>query len=287
MHVVKLLDGRKLSKKILSKLKKKVKKLKKLGIKPGIAILLIGRNTASEIYVTKKIETAINLGINAFLFKLSEKVKEKELLNIIHSLNKNKEVHGIIVQLPIPKHLDKLKVLNAINPEKDVDGFTSLNLGKLVQEKEELVAATPLGCIKLLEAYKVSFEGRNAVIVGHSIIVGKPLAFLLLNRNATVTICHKFTKNLKDITKKADLLFVAVGKPKLITVDMVRKNSVIVDIGINKIKGKIVGDVDFEKVKKKVKLITPVPGGIGPMTIAMLLENTVLAAERQCLKHSK
>jgi methylenetetrahydrofolate dehydrogenase (NADP+)/methenyltetrahydrofolate cyclohydrolase len=186
--------------------------------------------------------------------------------------------------LPLPSHLNKLRILNSIKPEKDVDGFTFSSLGKLMQEKEELVAATPKGCIKLLEAKKVKFQGKHAVIVGHSIIVGKPLAMLLLNRNATVTVCHKFTKNLSNFTRKADLLFVAVGKPKLIKASMVKKNAIIIDIGINKVKGKICGDIDFEKIKNKAKLITPVPGGIGPMTVAMLLENTVIAAEKTIKK---
>jgi len=279
-----LLNGLKESKKILGKLKKRIKLLKRKKIIPGLAIILVGKNEASKIYVSKKLKEAKALSMNAWLFSFPEKVREKKIIKLIKKLNEDKKVHGIIVQLPLPSHLNKLRILNSIKPEKDVDGFTFSSLGKLMQEKEELVAATPKGCIKLLEAKKVKFQGKHAVIVGHSIIVGKPLAMLLLNRNATVTVCHKFTKNLSNFTRKADLLFVAVGKPKLIKASMVKKNAIIIDIGINKVKGKICGDIDFEKIKNKAKLITPVPGGIGPMTVAMLLENTVIAAEKTIKK---
>jgi len=279
--VADLLDGNSLSKKMLSDLKERVSDFKsRAKITPKLAIILVGKDNASEIYVSKKLKNAKAIGIDAELIRFDENVSEQKLIDKIQEMNSDEKVHGLIIQVPLPKHLDMQKVLNSVCPLKDVDGFTCWNLGLLLQDKESFIPATPLGIIRMLEHYKIPVEGKNVCMVGHSLIVGKPLALLFLNKNATVTICHKFTKNLSEFTKKADILCVAVGKQNLITAKMVKKNAVVIDIGINRLSnGKIVGDVDFEKVKKKASFITPVPGGVGPMTVYCLLKNTLKAAE--------
>lgn len=278
----KLINGSDYSKTVLSRLKKEVSVLRKKRIIPQLAIVQVGSDKASNIYVSKKIKAAENIGVKGTLYSFSSKTSEKKLLGLINKLNNNKKVHGIIVQLPLPKHINKLKIINSVSSEKDVDGFTYFNLGKTAQNEKVLVSATPKACMALLEKYKVNLKGAHCVIINDSVIVGKPLAMLLLNEGATVTVCNKFTKNLSAKTRQADILFSAVGKPNFIKSSMVKKGFIGIDIGIVHLKNnKVVGDFAFNSLKKKAKLITPVPGGVGPMTVAMLLENTVLAAKQQ------
>lgn len=279
--LAKLLDGLKLSEKIEKTVAKEVSDFKqKKNIAPCLAVVLAGSNAASELYVKKKQEACKRVGIKSLKFDFSENVSEKELLEKVEEINADKNIHAAIIQLPLPKHINKIKILNSLCPCKDADGFTCWNLGKTIQGEEEFLPATVQGIISLLEEYKINLKGKHAVIVGHSLIVGRPLAEAFLNRNATVTVCHKETKNLANHTKQADVLVSAVGKVNLITAKMVKKNAIVIDVGINKIGGKTVGDVDFENVKKKASFITPVPGGVGPMTVASLLENTLKCAEK-------
>jgi len=268
----KLIDGKEIAKKIREEIKNEVAALKK---KPGLAAIIVGDNPASEVYVGIKRKTCEEVGIYSEEFKLPEETKEKELLELIRKLNNDNNIHAILVQLPIPKHINVERVFSEVALKKDVDGFSAVNVGILVSGDEAAVPCTPKGIVRLLEAIGVEIEGKNAVVVGRSEIVGKPTALMLLNRNATVTICHSKTKNLGEITSKADILVAAVGKPKMITADMVKEGAVVIDVGINKVDGKLIGDVDFENVKEKAGWITPVPGGVGPMTVAMLLENTL------------
>ena len=273
-----LLDGKETAKQIKIELKEKIKTLKETYNKvPTIAIVLVGNNPASEIYVRNKIKAASFVGMNHQLVKLDESITMEELLNEVERLNNDQDVSGIIVQLPLPNHLDEQIVINHINNEKDADGFGLLNKGKLFSGLPCLRPATPLGVMYLLEKYNIELEGKRAVVIGRSNIVGKPMALMLLEKNATVTIAHSRTKNLKELTKEADVLVVAIGKAKFVTEDMVKEGAVIVDVGINRIDGVLYGDVDFENVEKKASYITPVPGGVGPLTIAMLLLNTVTA----------
>ena len=265
-----LLDGIKVKKELLNELKNKIDTK---NIKPSLAVIQIGNDSASNIYIKNKEKTAINLGCKFEHIKFKEDCTEKEILDKIDELNNNNDVDGILVQMPIPKHLNEKTIQNRIISTKDVDGLTDINVGKLINNKKCLVSCTPQGIIKLLEESGVSIPGKNVVIVGRSKLVGKPLISLFLNNDATVTVCHSKTNNLKEFTKNADILVVAVGKKHLITEDMVKKDSVVIDVGINRIDGKLYGDVDYENVKNKVSLITPVPGGVGPMTVAMLLCN--------------
>ena len=278
-----LIDGKKVSKNILLKLSKAVNELMLSHIHPRLAVIMVGKDEASLSYVRQKQKACDITGIEWIQFDYEETVTTEVLIEKIHELNTDVSVHGILVQLPLPKNVYTPDVIKAIDPKKDVDGFTAYNLGKMFtsREFEHLAPCTPVGVIRLLEEYKVEIEGKNVVVVGHSNIVGKPLAMMFLNRNATVTICHKYTKNLAEYTVRADILCVAVGKPNLITADMVKNGAIVIDIGINRTKeGKLVGDIDFEAVSKKASLITPVPGGVGPMTVACLMENTVKAAKR-------
>lgn len=273
-----LLDGKETSKQIKLELKEQIKALKETYNKvPTIAIVVVGNNPASEIYVRNKIKAASFVGMNHELIKLEETVSMEELLNEVDRLNNDNNVSGIIVQLPLPKHLDEQLVINHINNEKDADGFGLLNKGRLFSGLPCLKPATPYGVMYLLEHYNIDLEGKRAVVIGRSNIVGKPMALMLLEKNATVTIAHSRTKDLKELTKEADILVVAIGKAKFVTEDMVKDGAVIVDVGINRIDGVLYGDVDFENVEKKASFITPVPGGVGPLTIAMLLKNTVNA----------
>ena len=273
-----LLDGKETAKQIKIELKEKIKTLKETYNKvPTIAIVLVGNNPASEIYVRNKIKASSFVGMNHQLVKLDESITMEELLNEVERLNNDQDVSGIIVQLPLPNHLDEQIVINHINNEKDADGFGLLNKGKLFSGLPCLRPATPLGIMYLLEKYNIELEGKRAVVIGRSNIVGKPMALMLLEKNATVTIAHSRTKNLKELTKEADVVVVAIGKAKFVTEDMVKEGAVIVDVGINRIDGVLYGDVDFENVEKKASYITPVPGGVGPLTIAMLLLNTVTA----------
>lgn len=271
-----ILDGSKFSKKILNQIKRQVSQMKK---KPVLAMVLVGDDPASKIYVGRKRIFCEKAGIGSQVITLPATTPEKDLLKIIANLNGNKNVTAIMVQLPLPKHINKDIIIESIDPKKDADCLHPLNFGRFAQEGESysiVAPATPLGIVKLLEEYKIKIDGKNAVVVGRSNIVGKPMAQFLLNRNATVTVCHRHTKNLRSYTQKADILVVAVGKKDMIKSDMVQKGVVVIDVGVNRGENKkIHGDVDFKSVSKKAAYITPVPGGVGPMTIAMLLWNTL------------
>lgn len=273
-----ILNGKELSKKIKSEIKEEVETLiKQTNIAPGLAIILVGSNPASEIYVRNKLKAASLCSIHAQLFKEEETITEEALIQLIKALNENADYHGIIVQLPLPKHINEQNIIDAIDVSKDVDGFGVVNKGCLFSGLPAMESATPYGIIRLLDAYRIPIEGSHAVVIGRSNIVGKPMALLLLNRNATVTICHSKTKHLEEITKTADILIVAIGKARYITADMVKQGAVVVDVGTNRVDGVLCGDVDFESVEKIASYISPVPGGVGPLTIASLLENTVKA----------
>ena len=273
-----IIDGKMVASHIKDKIAAEVKILKnKTGKTPGLAVVLVGDDPASAVYVKNKNKTCKNIGFQSFEHILSENTSENKLLNLINDLNNDEQVNGILVQLPLPSHISSKKVLVAINPQKDVDGFHLENVGRLVTGNALFKPCTPAGIIQLLDEYKIAIEGKNAVIIGRSNIVGKPVSFLLLERNATVTICHSRTKDLPSITRSADILIAAIGKPNFVSLDMVKNNAVVIDVGINRLDGKLVGDVDFASVSKQASLITPVPGGVGPMTIAMLMENTLQA----------
>jgi len=268
-----ILDGKKLRDKILTDLKQKIEKLNN---KPMLAVILVGNNPASQIYVNNKEKTAKNIGINSVVYKYSENITEKELLEKIDELNKDKNVNAILVQLPLPKHISKTNIINKIDPIKDVDGFTPYNFGKLLCGEEPYVyPCTPKGILLLLDEYKIDLDGKHVVVVGRSNIVGKPLSIMLLNKNATVTTCHSHTKNLGNITKTADILISAVGE-NIIEEKMLKSDCVVIDVGIFKDStGRIRGDIDFENISKITSYISPVPGGVGPMTITSLMLNTV------------
>ena len=260
-------------------LKEKVKKLKKEGVVPKLAVILANDLAASKIYVSKKREMCAELGVDEVEYMLDENTTTGEVINIIDRLNSDDSVHGILVQLPVFKHLDERKILERIDPSKDVDGFHPMNLGSLVMGNNRIVACTPKGIMMILKETGVDLKGKTAVVVGRSVIVGKPISQLLLNANATVITCHSKTVDLKKYTKMADILVVAAGVPHLVTEDMVKKGSIVIDVGINRIDGKIVGDVDTENVKKVAKYITPVPGGVGITTVVSLLGNLIEMAE--------
>ncbi len=274
-----LLDGKALSKKIREKIKNKVDDLKNNGVIPGLAVILVGDNPASQLYVNMKTKACEDVGIYSINHRMPSEIAEEELINVIKMLNDNPMVHGILVQLPLPKHIREENVIEAIDYKKDVDGFHPYSVGRLLRGNPLFYPCTPYGIIKLFEEYDIELKGKDVVIVGAGNITGKPLASMLTNAFATVQLCHIHTKNLKEKTKKADILITAVGKPKLITEEMVKEGCVVVDVGISRVGNKVVGDVDFEGVSGKVSYITPVPGGVGPMTIAMLLYNTVKAIE--------
>ncbi|BCD60014.1 MULTISPECIES: bifunctional methylenetetrahydrofolate dehydrogenase/methenyltetrahydrofolate cyclohydrolase FolD [unclassified Nitratiruptor] len=277
-----ILDGKKLSQKIKESIKKEVEELKKeQDIIPGLAVILVGDDPASHTYVKMKARACKDVGIYSIVHEMPESISQREIEETILMMNKNPNIDGILVQLPLPKHIDTTKILELIDPAKDVDGFHPYNFGRLMQGLDTFAPCTPLGVMELLDEYGIDVKGMNACVVGASNIVGKPMAALLLNRFATVDICHIYTKELAEHTKKADLIAVGVGKPNLITADMVKEGAIVIDIGINKVEDKIVGDVDFENVSKKASYITPVPGGVGPMTIAMLLKNTIKAAKQR------
>lgn len=277
-----VMDGKLLAQKIKEKLKEEVEELKKHNIYPTLAVILVGEDKASMKYVSYKERACKEIGIESIVFRLPENIDGISLSETIEELNGNPAINGILIQLPLPNHLSQNIFLEKIDPIKDVDGFTPYCLGRLLTDNPLFIPCTPKGVIRMLDDYGIDLEGKNVVIIGRSIIVGKPLSLLFLKKNSTVTICHSRTKNLKEITKTADILCVAVGRPKLITADMVKNGAVVVDIGINITdEGKVVGDVDFEEVKEKASYITPVPGGVGPMTVAMLMENTIYAAKIQ------
>jgi len=277
---VELLDGKKLSSKIKENLKKEIAEfIEKKGVTPGLAVILVGDDPASHAYVSMKAKACKEVGIYGITHEMPSTVTEADILSTIQMINENPKIHGLLVQLPLPKHVDSTKVLEAIAPHKDVDGFHPFNLGRLVAGLDSFVPCTPLGVMELLDEHGIEAKGKDCVVVGASNIVGKPMASLLLNAGATVDICHIYTKDLKEHTLRADMIFVGAGKPNLITADMVKDGAVIVDIGINRVGDRLVGDVAFDEVAPKCSFITPVPGGVGPMTIAMLLSNTLKAAK--------
>jgi len=277
-----LLKGKEVAQKTREKLKEEVAELKEKGINPKLAVIMVGDDSASQIYVRNKSKVCNEIGIEFDEYLLPEKTKQKELLELIEKLNDDKTINGILLQSPIPQHLDINEAFRTISPEKDVDGFHPTNVGKLVLGQDTFISCTPLGIMKIFEDYNINLEGKNAVVIGRSNIVGKPMSQCLLNKNATVTICHSRTKNLPEITKQADIVVAAIGKPCFVTADMVKEDAIVIDVGINRGEdGKIKGDVDFENVKEKASYITPVPGGVGPMTIAMLMTNVVKAAKEQ------
>ena len=275
-----ILDGKKLSNEIIEELKVRCDELKEKGIKPKFAVIMVGNDKASQIYVKNKRKACERIGIECVECFLDENIQQKELIDKIKELNSDNTINGILLQSPIPKHLNINEAFETISPKKDVDGFNPTNVGKLCLNQNTFVSCTPFGIIKLLDKYGIDLAGKKVTIIGRSNIVGKPLIQCFLNKNATVTICHSKTDDIKEHTKDADIVVVAIGKPKFLKENMVKKNSVIIDVGINRDdNGKIIGDVDFENVSKKSSYITPVPGGVGPMTIAMLMNNVIKAAE--------
>jgi len=271
-----IIDGKKEAALLREEIKKEILLLKEKTKKaPGLSVILIGDYAPSQIYVKNKEKNSKEVGINSYVIKYPKDITEQEVLNKIKELNNNPEVSGILVQLPLPKHINKEKIINAIHPKKDVDGFNPINVGNLASGYDAIIPCTPLGCLHLIKKIEKNLSGKHAVIIGRSNLNGKPMAQLLLRENCTVTIVHSKTKDLKAECQKADILVAAVGKANLVKGDWVKKDSIIIDVGINKVEEKIVGDVDFELVKEKVKAITPVPGGVGPMTIACLLKNTL------------
>jgi methylenetetrahydrofolate dehydrogenase (NADP+)/methenyltetrahydrofolate cyclohydrolase len=276
-----ILDGKSLAAQIRSELKRKVEALAQRGIRPGLAVILAGQDPASRVYVRNKVLASEQTGVASSLFEFPAAVAGSELVDRVLALNADPAVHAILVQLPLPRQVDAAAVLQAVSPAKDVDGFHAANLGALLAGAPRVVPCTPAGVMRLLEHGKVPVAGRRAVVLGRSNIVGKPLALLLLQKDATVTICHSKSGNLPDLTKQADILVGAVGRAKLVTADMVKSGACVIDVGINRLPdGKLAGDVDFASVKEVAGWITPVPGGVGPMTVAMLLENCVNAASR-------
>ncbi len=301
IKIAQIISGKEISKQIKDEVKAEISKMEKeKGASPGLAVILVGENPASKVYVTSKQRGCEQVGIKSESIKMDDTVSTEDILKEIDKLNSRNDIHGILVQLPLPEQVDKNRVLEAISPEKDVDGFHPINMGRLVAQQECLIPATPLGVIEMLKRSNISLKGKNATMVGHSEIVGKPCSLLLLNEWATVTICHIETKDLKMHTKDADILIVAAGVPYLIKEDMVKEGAVVIDVGINRItkdkaskellewrkddfdrkQSTLIGDVDYLRVEPKVSHISPVPGGVGPMTIAMLLKNTLTAAKK-------
>lgn len=275
-----LLDGKTMSNELREKLALRVKNLKARGVTPGLAVILVGEDPASQIYVKNKGLGCAQVGMHSVTIRLPETTTQQELETQIDQLNGDAAIHGILVQLPLPAGLDEAAALARIAPEKDVDGFHVVNAGKLFTGQKGVVACTPKGAMEMIRRTGIDLSGKEAVVVGRSNIVGKPMAMLLLQQNATVTMCHSRTQHLAEHTRRADVLVAAVGKPRFITADMVKPGAIVIDVGINRVDGKVVGDVDFDAVKEVASWITPVPGGVGRMTITMLLENTIEAAER-------
>lgn len=275
-----LLDGKTMSNELREKLALRVENLKARGVTPGLAVILVGEDPASQIYVKNKGLGCAQVGMHSVTIRLPETTTQQELETQIDQLNGDASIHGILVQLPLPAGLDEAAALARIAPEKDVDGFHVVNAGKLFTGQKGVVACTPKGAMEMIRRTGIDMSGKEAVVVGRSNIVGKPMAMLLLQQNATVTMCHSRTQHLAEHTRRADVLVAAVGKPRFITADMVKPGAIVIDVGINRVDGKVVGDVDFDAVKEVASWITPVPGGVGRMTITMLLENTIEAAER-------
>ena len=271
-----IIDGKALSDKILKEIENEHSELQaKVGRKAGLAVIIVGENPASQIYVRNKIRTCERVGFHSETIRLDEHITEENLLLEIEKLNNDNNIDGILVQLPIPKHINELKVINAISAEKDVDGFHTTNIGKMmIGDETGFLSCTPAGVIQMFEEYNIDLEGKDVLVIGQSNIVGKPMTLLLINKRATVQVCNSKTKNLPEKLQKADVVVAAAGSPKLVKGSDVKEGVVVIDIGINRVDGKICGDVDFEEVSQKASYITPVPGGVGPMTIAMLIKNT-------------
>lgn len=276
-----IIDGKKISENLIAEIKSEINEIKKSGKSIGLSVILIGEYAPSKIYVRNKEKKAKEVGINSEVIRFPENINQKEVISKVKELNDDENVSGILVQLPLPNHIDKEKIINSIAPNKDVDGFHPINVGNLASGYDAIVPCTPLACLLLLKSLKINLTGKHAVILGRSNLNGKPMAQLLLKENCTVTILHSKTKDIKTECRKADILVVAAGAAKIVKGDWVKKDAVVIDVGINKKEGKIVGDVDFESIRKKVNAITPVPGGVGPMTIACLLKNTI-----KCFKKS-
>lgn len=275
-----IINGKELAYQLRMKMKDEVSSLKAKGVNPHLTVILVGDNPASKSYVNGKKRASAEIDISSEIIELPVDTSENELLNVIDDLNNNQQVHGILVQLPLPEHIEEQKVIEAIRPEKDVDGFHPINIGRMMTGQETLLPCTPYGIIKMLQEYEIPIEGKHAVVIGRSNIVGKPVGQLLLKENATVTYCHSKTEDLKRITNQADILIVAIGIPHVINAEHVKDGAVVIDVGINRLEdGTLTGDVDFNSALTKASFITPVPKGVGPMTIAMLLENTIKAAK--------
>ncbi|MDX4050100.1 bifunctional methylenetetrahydrofolate dehydrogenase/methenyltetrahydrofolate cyclohydrolase FolD [Aliarcobacter skirrowii] len=284
-----LLDGKALSAKIKEEVKVEVTKIvKEKNITPGLAVILVGNDAASATYVASKAKACKDAGIYSVVHEMPESITQEELLDTINMMNNNPKLDGILVQLPLPKHIDTTTVLEAINPLKDVDGFHPYNVGRMVSNLDSFLSATPFGVMRMFEEHNIELSGKDVVVIGSSDIVGKPMASLLINKKATVTVCNSRTKDLKAHTSKADIVIIAVGVPYLLKEDMVKDGAIVIDVGINRLDtGKLVGDADFEGLKNKCSFLTPVPGGVGPMTIAMLLKNTIKAANLRDKRESK
>lgn len=275
-----IIYGSELAQEIRQELKEEVDALREKGIRPKLSVIIIGDDPASKSYVKGKQKASNKIGMDADLWEYESSLTENELLDKINELNKDATVHGILVQLPLPDHIDEQKVIEAIAPEKDVDGFHPSSVGKMMTNQETFLPCTPHGIMVMLERAGISIEGKHAVVLGRSNLVGKPVGQLLLNKNATVTYCHSKTADLKDMTRQADILIVAIGKPSIISADDIKDGAVVIDVGVNRVDGKLTGDVDFESVKEKASFLTPVPKGVGPMTITMLLHNTIESAKK-------
>lgn len=276
-----IIDGKKLSDRLKEDIKSRVERLKQKGVIPGLAVILVGDDPASAVYVRNKERDCNQVGIQSWVIKLDENTPQGELLEYIYKLNADPTIHGILVQLPLPPHMDPNAVINAIDPAKDVDGFHPVNIGRLVIGEDCFEPCTPKGIIRLIQETGQPIAGKHAVVIGRSNIVGKPVALMLLRHNATVTVCHSKTLNLKEIARQADILVVAVGKPNLVDGSFIKPGAIVIDVGINRMDDKLVGDVNFQDACRVAGWITPVPGGVGPMTRTMLLENTILAAEKK------
>lgn len=276
-----IIDGRLVSSAVKERVTKEVKELNQKGISVCLAVILVGNDSASQIYVSNKKKACEQLGIISKEYLLPETTTQEELLSLVKELNNDASVNGILCQLPLPEGLDEKAVIAAINPEKDVDAFHPVNVGKIMIGDYDFLPCTPAGVMEMLSYYNIDICGKECVVIGRSNIVGKPMGMLLLHKNGTVTICHSRTKNLAEVTQKADILVAAVGKAKFVTADMVKDGAVVIDVGMNRADGKLCGDVDFDAVSQKASYITPVPGGVGPMTIAVLMQNTLTAAKRQ------
>lgn len=275
-----ILNGKKLAKKVREEVKAEVDKLKLQGINPKLAVIMVGNDSASAVYVKNKSNACKDTGIEFQEFLLPEETTEQEVLELINKLNLDDSIHGILLQSPVPKHINIDKAFDTISPDKDVDGFNAVNVGRLTIGKDCFISCTPYGIMRILEEYNIDVKGKRAVVIGRSNIVGKPMLQCLLSKDATVTICHSKTQNLSEVVKEADIVVAAIGKPNFITGNMIKDGAVVIDVGINRMEdGKLCGDVNFEEASSKASYITPVPGGVGPMTVAMLVENVVKAAK--------